>query len=218
MHLSVVNIWEPVRHSTQVGQCAIKKKMQDTGVLTSLKQIKKVKSCDVLFSIYWLLYMLKTLVVTWCPWSMIENGKHPVLKKHVDDAACVKNTPFRCFFCGHRCVATPSVLGQLPTGDNSPPDKIKPNYCPSGPQSLGQFSTRTTLLGPQATNKSTHQDQYLYGGELSWWSCPDTHPLVGEQTTKFLTRLHVLMIPLRICVIIPENCVRYSYVCHDFCT
>ena len=58
--------------------------------------------------------------------------------------------------------------------------KIKPNYCPPGPQSLGLFPTGTTiprtiphqdnsLLGPLPRNKATHQDQYLYGGELSWW-------------------------------------------------
>ena len=45
--------------------------------------------------------------------------------------------------------------------------KIKPNYCPPGPLSLGQFPTITPHHGPLPTSKTTHQDQYLYGGELS---------------------------------------------------
>ena len=74
------------------------------------------------------------------------------------------------------CVCT-AVYGSRTTPHRM---KIKPNYCPPGPQSLGLFLTRTTiprtiphqdnsLLGPLPRNKATHQDQYLYGGELSWW-------------------------------------------------
>ena len=37
--------------------------------------------------------------------------------------------------------------------------KINPNYFPPGPRSLGQLQT----------GKNFHQDQYLHGGELSWW-------------------------------------------------
>ena len=63
------------------------------------------------------------------------------------------------------------VLGQLPmTEDNSPPNKNKAQPLP----------TRTTIprtiphqdnspLGPLPRNKTTHQDQNLYGGELSSW-------------------------------------------------
>ena len=61
-----------------------------------------------------------------------------------------------------------SVLRQLLTEDNSPPDKHKAQLMP----------TRTTI--PRTTphydnsptdqySKTTHQDQYLHGGELSWW-------------------------------------------------
>ena len=57
-----------------------------------------------------------------------------------------------------------------PHEDNSPPDKTKAQPLP----------TRTTIprtiphqdnspLGPLPRNKTTHQDQNLYGGELSSW-------------------------------------------------
>ena len=57
-----------------------------------------------------------------------------------------------------------------PHEDNSPPDKNKAQPLP----------TRTTIprtiphqdnspLGPLPWNKTTHQDQNLYGGELSSW-------------------------------------------------
>ena len=57
-----------------------------------------------------------------------------------------------------------------PNEDNSPPDKNKAQPLP----------TRTTIprtiphqdnspLGPLPRNKTTHQDQNLYGGELSSW-------------------------------------------------
>ena len=36
------------------------------------------------------------------------------------------------------------VLGQLPTGDNSPPDKNKAQLCPPGPLSSRQHPTTTT--------------------------------------------------------------------------
>ena len=63
------------------------------------------------------------------------------------------------------------VLGQLPTGDNSPPDKNKAQLLPTRTTiPIGQFPTRTT---------PPHQDHYhlvkplirtnIYGGELSWW-------------------------------------------------
>ena len=58
----------------------------------------------------------------------------------------------------------------IPHEDNSPPDKNKAQPLP----------TRTTIhrtiphqdnspLGPLPRNKTTHQDQNLYGGELSSW-------------------------------------------------
>ena len=50
-----------------------------------------------------------------------------------------------------RIVLVAMFLEQLPTGDNSPVgEKIKPNYCPPGPLSVGQVPTRTT----------PHQDHY----------------------------------------------------------
>ena len=74
-----------------------------------------------------------------------------------------------CGDCSSHCTDIyTGVLGQLPTGDNSPPDKNKSHILP----------TRTTIprtiphqdncpLRPLQTSKTTHQDQYLYGGELS---------------------------------------------------
>ena len=66
------------------------------------------------------------------------------------------------------------VLGQLPTMDNSPSDKNKPQPLPTGtmiPRTIPHQNN--SPLGPLPQNKTTHQDQYLhvhvYGGELSWW-------------------------------------------------
>ena len=73
-----------------------------------------------------------------------------------------KNNWGKCFpFPGSRTT---------PHEDNSPPDKNKAHPLP----------TRTTIprtiphqdnspLGPLPRNKTTHQDQNLYGGELSSW-------------------------------------------------
>ena len=48
----------------------------------------------------------------------------------------------------------------LASGSRTTPHqmKIKPNYCPPGPLSVG----------PLPTSQTTHQDQYLHGGQLSW--------------------------------------------------
>ena len=55
------------------------------------------------------------------------------------------------------------VLRQLPTGDNSPRIKLKPNNCPPGLLSLGQLLTRTT----------PHQD-----------NCQPGKPLIRTNTSK----------------------------------
>ena len=67
-----------------------------------------------------------------------------------------------------------------PHEDNSPPDKNKAQPLPTRTtiptdySPPGQLPTRTTT-----TNKTTHQDQNLYGGELSSWvDCRDTSPSV----------------------------------------
>ena len=59
-----------------------------------------------------------------------------------------------------------AVLGKLPLGTIPHRIKIKSIYCPPGPQSLGLLLLPTR---PILTGKTTHQDQYLHGGELSWW-------------------------------------------------
>ena len=58
------------------------------------------------------------------------------------------------------------ILGQLPTKDNSPPDKNKPQALPTGttiPRTIPHQDN--SPLGPLPWNKTIHQDQYLYGGE-----------------------------------------------------
>ena len=65
------------------------------------------------------------------------------------------------------------VLGQLPTKDNSPPDKSKVQPLPTGttvPRTIPHQDN--SPLGPLPRNKATHEDQYMYsgdcpGGELS---------------------------------------------------
>ena len=74
-----------------------------------------------------------------------------------------------------------AVLGQMPTGDSSPPNKNKAHLLP----------TRTTIPRtiPHQDNfkpgsKTTLQEQYVYGGihgELSWWG---------------VVRIQVLAIPI----------------------
>ena len=59
------------------------------------------------------------------------------------------------------------VLGQLPTKDNSPLNKNKAQPLPTGntiPRTLPHQDN--SPLGPLPRNKTTHQDQYLYDGEL----------------------------------------------------
>ena len=48
--------------------------------------------------------------------------------------------------------------------------KIKHNYCPPG-LPIGQFtiSQGQPPPGPLPPSKTTYRDQYVYGGELSWW-------------------------------------------------
>ena len=68
--------------------------------------------------------------------------------------------------------STLPVLGQLPMRTIPHQIKIKPNHCPPGPQSLGLLlipNQDNSPLGPLPRNKTTHQDQNLYGGELSSW-------------------------------------------------
>ena len=69
------------------------------------------------------------------------------------------------------CFALTNSSRTTPHEDNSQPDKNKAQPLP----------TRTTIiprtiphqdnspLGPLPRNKTTHQDQNLYGGELSSW-------------------------------------------------
>ena len=62
------------------------------------------------------------------------------------------------------------VLGQLPTKDNSPPDKYKAQPLTTIPTTIPH--QENSPLGPLPRNKTTYQDQYLYsgncpGGELS---------------------------------------------------
>ena len=70
-----------------------------------------------------------------------------------------------------------TVLGQLPTKDNSQPDKYKAHPLPTGttiPRTIAHQDN--SPLGPLPRNKTTHQDQYMYGGELSWWGVVQTQP------------------------------------------
>ena len=62
------------------------------------------------------------------------------------------------------------VLGQLPTKDNSQPDKNNAHPLPTGttiPRTIPHQDN--SPLGPLPQNKTTHQDQNMYCGELSWW-------------------------------------------------
>ena len=63
------------------------------------------------------------------------------------------------------------VLGQItPHEDNSPPDKNKAQPLPTRntiPRTIAHQDN--SPLGLLAWNKTTHQDQNLYGGELSSW-------------------------------------------------
>ena len=67
-------------------------------------------------------------------------------------------------------ILTSRVLGQLPTKYNSPPDKNKAQPLPTG-TTIPRTNPHqdNSPLGPLPRNKTTHQDQYQYGGELSWW-------------------------------------------------
>ena len=59
--------------------------------------------------------------------------------------------------------------------------KIKPNHCPPGPRSLALLPHQDTCpLGPLPRNKTTHQDQYLYSGELSGYQ--RFQPLMKEKS------------------------------------
>ena len=62
-----------------------------------------------------------------------------------------------------------TVRGQLTTGDNSPPDKTKAQLFPTRTTIPRTTPHRTTPTRTAKTSKTTHQDQYLHGGELSWW-------------------------------------------------
>ena len=81
-----------------------------------------------------------------------------------------------------------SRSGHLPTGNNNPHQiKIKPSYCPPGPQSLGLLPTTTI---PNQTNistgKITHQNQYLSVGNIVLvGSCPDTAPHDSATTVGY---------------------------------
>ena len=72
-------------------------------------------------------------------------------------------------YSGTSCIMVHCRIFFWISEDNSPLGtiphwiKIRPKYCPPGPRSLGQLPTRTTTQ----TSKTTHQDQYLNGGELS---------------------------------------------------
>ena len=78
------------------------------------------------------------------------------------------------------------VLGQLPTKENSPPEKNKSQPLPTG-TTIPRTSPQTphqdnSPLGPLPQNKTTHRDQYLYSGELSWFeSCPNGFFLKGNK-------------------------------------
>ena len=76
--------------------------------------------------------------------------------------------------------------------------KMKPNYCPPGPRSLGQLPTRTT------TNQyyTTHQDQYLYGRELSGYQGGKYTGAPGDFAPEMQKRA------LKIKKRAPENCHR----------
>ena len=95
------------------------------------------------------------------------------------------------------------VLGQLPMRTIPHQIKIKPNHCPPGPQSLGLFPTRTiphqdnSPLGPLPRNKTTHQDQNLYGGELSSWgveSCSLFWKCIHVFRNIYMYHSHLLLI------------------------
>ena len=62
------------------------------------------------------------------------------------------------------------VLGQLPTGDNSQSDKGIAQLLLTGPLSIPRTSPHPGYYfspGPLQTSKTTHQDQYMTGGEYS---------------------------------------------------
>ena len=60
-----------------------------------------------------------------------------------DTFPALKKNPSREFVRIVQLLPT-RVLGQLPLGIIPHRIKLKPNYCPPGPQSLGQLPTRTT--------------------------------------------------------------------------
>ena len=66
-----------------------------------------------------------------------------------------------------------TVLGQLPMRTiNSPPDKNKAQPLPTRttiPRTIPHQDNSPLGLGPLPRNKTTLQDQNLYGGELSSW-------------------------------------------------
>ena len=66
------------------------------------------------------------------------------------------------------CIKT--VLGQLPTKDNFPPDKNKAQPLPTGPTIPMSIPSRTTPhLDHFHGIKPLIKTNYLYGEELSWW-------------------------------------------------
>ena len=113
-------------------------------------------------------YFRVSLRGSWCPFQL-PSPLHLSLQFHAPLVSSpLTHTP-----------ALVAVLGQLHTGDNSPRDKNKAQLLPTT-TTIPRATPHSDNCppGPLPTSKTTHQDQYLHSGELSWWEVVRIQSLV----------------------------------------